>query len=195
MTVLDTSAVPTHLTGEWKIDPAHSEVSFTVRHLMLSKVRGRFTDFNGSFTIGADPLQSRVDAIVNLASIETGNKDRDAHIRSADFFDVDNHPELSYRSTGVRVDGDGFIVDGELSLHGVTKQVPLQLEINGYQASTPFGDTRAGFSATAEINRDDFGISFNSPLEGGGLALGRKVQISLEIQAVLQQSDVLRPAS
>ena len=96
------------------------------------------------------------------------------------------YPTLTYRSTGIRADGDGFIVDGDLSLHGVTKQVPLQVEATGFLANTPFGDTRAGFSATAEINRDDFGIDFNSPLEGGGLGLGKKIQIALEIQAILQ---------
>ena len=195
MTVLDTPTVPANLAGEWKIDPAHSEVSFTVRHLMLSKVRGRFTAFHGSFTIGPDLEQSRVEAVVDLASIDTGNEGRDAHVRSADFFDVDNHPELTYRSTGIRADGDGFVVDGELSLHGVTQQVPLYLEVNGYQALTPFGDTRAGFSATTEINRDDFGIEFNAPLEGGGFVLGRKIQIALEIEAVLEVPASLRPAS
>ena len=184
MTLLDTSTVPSHLTGEWKIDPVHSEVSFTVRHLMLSKVRGRFGDFSGTIVLADDPLQSQVDALVALASIDTGNEGRDAHVRSADFFDVDQYPELTYRSTGVRVDGENFIVDGELSLHGVTKSVPLQLEVNGFQEVTPFGDSRVGFSATAEIDRYDFDITFNSPLEGGGLGLGRKVQIALEIQAV-----------
>ena len=186
MTLLDSPAVPSHLSGEWKIDPVHSEVSFTVRHLMVSKVRGSFTDFEGSFVITPDARQSSVEATVVLASIDTGNAGRDDHVRSADFFDVDKYPTLNYRSTGIRADGDGFIVDGDLSLHGVTKQVPLQVEATGFLANTPFGDTRAGFSATAEINRDDFGIDFNSPLEGGGLGLGKKIQIALEIQAILQ---------
>ena len=184
MTVLETAVVPAHLAGTWTIDPVHSEVSFTVRHLMVSKVRGRFGDFGGTIVITDDVLQSRAEAVVALASIDTGNAGRDEHVRSADFFDVDQYPELTYRSTGVRADGDDFIVDGELSLHGVTKQVPLHVEVTGFQATTPFGDTRVGFSATAEINRDDFGITFNTALEGGGVGLGRKIQIALEIQAV-----------
>ena len=189
MTVLETPAIPAYLTGSWKIDPVHSDVSFTVRHLMVSKVRGRFGDFGGTIVLADDPLQSHVEAVVALASIDTGNEGRDAHVRSADFFDVDNYPELTYRSTGVRVDGDDFIVDGELSLHGVTKQVPLHVEVNGFQEATPFGDTRVGFSASAEIDRYDFDITFNSPLEGGGVGLGRKIQIALEIQAVRENSD------
>ena|SRR5687768_1624386 len=184
MTILESAAVPAHLTGTWKIDPVHSEVAFTVRHLMVSKVRGRFGDFAGTIVIADEAHESRVEAVIALASIDTGNDGRDAHIRSADFFDVERYPELTYRSTGVRADGDDFIVDGELSLHGVTKQVPLHVEVAGFQASTPFGDTRIGFSATAEINRDDFGITFNTVLEGGGVGLGRKIQIELEIQAV-----------
>jgi polyisoprenoid-binding protein YceI len=153
---------------------------------MVSKVRGRFGSFQGTFVTADNPLDSSVEAAVELASIDTGNADRDAHLRSADFFDVDQHSTLTYRSTGIRSDGDDFIVDGELSLHGVTKQVPLHLEVNGFQADTPFGDSRVGFSATAEIDRRDFGIEFNMVLEGGGVGLGNKVQISLEIEAVLQ---------
>ena len=190
MTAIETSTeIPGYISGTWAIDPVHSEVSFTVRHLMVSKVRGRFTRFAGTFVTGEDPLESSVEASVELASIDTDNADRDAHIRSADFFDVERYPTLTYRSTGIRRDGDGFIVDGELSLHGVTRSVPLALEVNGFQASTPFGDTRAGFSATAEINRNDFGIEFNAPLEGGGVVLGNKVQIALEVEAVRQTSE------
>ena len=189
MTVLDqlaqgSSTRPGQLAGTWRIDPVHSEVSFTVRHLMISKVRGRFGDFAGTIVIGDEPLDAQVEASVVLASIDTGNSTRDDHIRSADFFDVDHHPELTYRSTGIRPDGDDFVVDGELSLHGVTRPVALAVELTGFQEATPFGDSRLGFSATAEINRDDFGITFNTPLEGGGVGLGRKIQIALEIQAV-----------
>ncbi|MEO5841695.1 MAG: YceI family protein [Acidimicrobiales bacterium] len=184
MSLLESSTLPTHLTGTWQIDPVHSEVAFSVRHLMVSKVRGRFGDFSGTIVVAENPLESRVQAVVALASIDTGNEGRDEHVRSADFFDVGQYPELTFRSTGVRANGDDFIVDGELSLHGVTKQVPLHLEVTGFQETTPFGDTRVGFSATAEINRDDFGITFNTVLEGGGVGLGRKIQIALEIQAV-----------
>ena len=134
---------------------------------MVSKVRGRFGDFSGSFVIAENPLDSSsVEAVVDLASIDTNNADRDAHIRSADFFDVEQYPTMTYRSTGVRADGDDFIVDGELSLHGVTKPVPLHARGQRLPARLPFGDTRVGFSATAEINRDDFGITFNSAARG-----------------------------
>ena len=122
-----------------------------------------------------------------LSSVDTGNADRDADLRSADFFDTDQHTLLTYKSTGIRYDDEeGFVVDGELTLRGVTKQVPLQLEIHGFQQGTPFGDTRTGFTATGEIDRRDFGVSFNMALEGGGVGLGNKVQITLEIEAVLQ---------
>jgi polyisoprenoid-binding protein YceI len=187
MTAVQTSpTIAGYLPGTWAIDQAHSEVGFSVRHLMVSKVKGRFTEFSGTFVTGEDPLDSRVEATVMLSSIDTANADRDAHLRSADFFDVDHHTELTYRSTGIRLDDGEFVVDGELSLRGVTREVPLHLEIHGFQASTPFGDTRTGFTATGEIDRRDFGISFNSALEGGGVALGNKIQITLEIEAILQ---------
>jgi polyisoprenoid-binding protein YceI len=180
------AGIPGYVAGRWAIDRAHSSVSFSVRHLMVSKVRGQFADFDGEIVTGADPLASSVSATVDLSSIDTGNADRDAHIRSADFFEVESHPTLSFRSTGVRRDGDDFVVDGELSLHGVTRPVALALEVNGFQHASPWGDVRAGFSATAEINRKDFGIAFNAPLEGGGVVVGDKVQITLEIEAILQ---------
>ena len=183
-TTLD--AIPGYLAGTWAIDPVHSEVSFTVRHLMLSKVRGRFGSFDAEIVTAENPADSRVTATVDLASIDTGNPDRDAHVRSSDFFDVEQHPVMTYRSTGVRADGDDFVVDGELTLHGVTVAVPLHLELNGFVAESPFGDTRAGFSATTEIDRRDFGIDFGIPV-GEALGLGHKVQIVLEIQAILQR--------
>jgi polyisoprenoid-binding protein YceI len=180
-------SIPGYLTGTWDIDPVHSEVSFVIRHLMVSKVRGRFTDFSGSIVTAPDPLDSSVEALVQLASVDTANGDRDAHVRSADFLDVENFPEMSYRSTAVHADGDGFVVDGELTLHGVTLPVPLHLELNGFQPQTPFGDARVGFSATAEIDRRDFGVEFNAPLEGGGVMLGNKVTISLEVEAIRKE--------
>jgi polyisoprenoid-binding protein YceI len=186
MTATDVTTIPGYIAGTWNIDPVHSEVAFTVRHLMVSKVRGRFTDFEGTFVTGVDPLDSTLEATIRLDSIDTANADRDAHVRSADFLDVEQYPTLSYRSTGIRANGDDYVVDGELSLHGVTLPVSLALEVNGFQADTPFGDSRAGFSATAEIDRRDFGIVFNAPLEGGGVALANKITIHLEVEAVLQ---------
>jgi polyisoprenoid-binding protein YceI len=178
--------LPGYVAGTWTIDPSHSEVSFTVRHLMVSKVRGRFNGFEGQVVTGADPESSSVRATVDLSSIDTGNADRDVHLRSTDFFDVDQHPTMTYESTGIRYDGDDVIVDGDLTLHGVTRPVPLTLEVNGFQPNTPFGDTRVGFSATGELNRSDFGISFNMPLDGGGVGLGEKVKLNLEVEAILE---------
>jgi polyisoprenoid-binding protein YceI len=177
-----------YIPGTWDIDVVHSEIGFSIRHLMLSKVKGRFHEFSGTFVTAENPLDSTVEASVVLSSIDTGNADRDAHVRSVDFFDVENHATLEYRSIGIRYDDDeGFVVDGELTLRGVTKRVPLRLEIHGFQPTTPFGDTRTGFTATGEIDRRDFGVSFNMPLEGGGVGLGNKVEITLEIQAVLRK--------
>jgi polyisoprenoid-binding protein YceI len=178
--------IPGYLAGTWTIDPSHSEVGFTVRHLMVSKVRGRFSGFEGQIVTAEDPLASSLQATVNLASIDTDNADRDAHIRSADFFEVERYPTMTYESTGVRRDGDHLVVDGELSLHGVTRPVPLHLEVNGFQANTPFGDTRVGFSASGELNRSDFGIAFNLPIDGGGVVVGEKVQLNIEVEAILQ---------
>jgi polyisoprenoid-binding protein YceI len=189
MTAVQTAPPVTgYIAGTWDIDVAHSEIGFAVRHLMVSKVKGRFGEFSGTIVTGENPLDSSVEATVLLSSVDTGNADRDAHLRSADFFDVDQHTELNYRSTGVVYDDEvGFIVDGELTLRGVTKHVPLNLEIHGFQPTTPFGDSRTGFTATGEIDRRDFGVSFNTALEGGGVGLGNKVQITLEIEAVLRQ--------
>jgi polyisoprenoid-binding protein YceI len=186
MTLLETPTLPGYRAGAWVLDPSHSEVGFSVRHLMVSKVRGRFTRFEGTFSTAAEPLASELVASVDLASIDTGDAARDEHLRSPDFLDVERHPTLTYRSTGLRHDGDDLFVDGELSLHGVTKSVPLRLEVHGFQDS-PFGDTRAGFTASTEIDRRDFGIEFNAPLEGGGVLVGNKVEITLEIEAILQQ--------
>jgi polyisoprenoid-binding protein YceI len=186
MTVTDTlTGIPGYTAGTWTIDPVHSEVGFTVRHMMVSKVRGRFTSFSGEIVTAADPLDSSVTTEIALDSIITGQEQRDAHIRSADFFDVENHPTMTYRSTGVRRHGDGYVVDGQLTLKGVTKDVPLALELNGFGPDA-FGGTRAGFTATAEINRRDFGVNWNAAIEGGGVVVSDKVTIQLEIEAVLK---------
>ncbi|HSO96354.1 MAG TPA: YceI family protein [Acidimicrobiia bacterium] len=177
--------IPGYLAGTWTIDPTHSEVAFTVRHLMVSKVRGRFTKFEGHIVTEPDPFASTVEATVDLSSIDTASADRDAHLRTADFFEVDSNPTMTYRSTGVRHDGDDLILDGDLTLHGVTRPVPLKVEVNGFQPDTPFGDTRVGFSAEGELNRTDFGISFNMALEGGGIGLGEKVRLHIEVEAIL----------
>ena len=175
MTVPTTAtSIPGYVAGTWNIDPVHSEVGFSVRHMMVSKVRGKFDTFSGQFVTGEDPLSS---------SVNTGNEQRDEHIRSADFFEVEKNQKMTYRSTGVRaVDGE-YVLDGELTIKGVTKNVPLKLELNGF-GPDPYGGTRAGFSATGEINRSDFDVKFGLA-EGGGAVVSDKVTLQLEIEAVL----------
>ena len=179
-----TETLPGYLTGTWTIDPVHSEVGFSVRHMMVSKVRGKFNVFSGDIVTGESPFDSSVTATIDLSSIDTGNPDRDAHIRSADFFDVDTHKTITYRSTGVRLDDDGYVLDGELTLKGVTRPISLRLELGGF-GQDPYGGTRAGFTATGEIKRSDFGVDFNAVLETGGVVVADKVAIALEIEAVL----------
>jgi len=182
--------IPGYVTGTWTIDPAHSDVGFVIRHLMISNVRGHFTRFEGQIVTAEDPLGSEVTATVDMASIDTANATRDAHLRTADFFEVDEYPTMSYRSTGIRPDGDGYLMEGELTLKGTTRPVPLKAEINGFGvdpfAPDPAVGARVGFSATGEINRMDFGVSYNAPLRGGGVLLGEMVQIILEIEAGLR---------
>jgi polyisoprenoid-binding protein YceI len=178
------TTIPGYVAGKWSIDPVHSEVGFSVRHMMVSKVRGRFTEFSGDIVTGERPEDSSVTAEISLSSINTGNEQRDAHIRSADFFEVEAFPTMTYRSTGVRVEDGDFLVDGDLTLKGVTKNVPLRLELNGFGPDA-YGGTRAGFTATAEINRRDFNVSFNAPMQNGGAVVSDKITIHLEIEAVL----------
>lgn len=185
MTAVDVGKIPGYVAGTWTIDPVHSEVGFSVRHMMVSKVRGRFTSFSGQVVTGQDVTDSSVTAEIDLASVDTGNEQRDGHIRSADFFDTESHPTMTYRSVGVRAEGDHYVLDGELTLKGVTKSVPLTVEVNGFGPDA-FGGTRAGFSATGEINRQDFGVSFAATMEAGGVVVSDKVTIGLEIEAVLQ---------
>jgi polyisoprenoid-binding protein YceI len=176
--------IPGYTTGIWRIDPGHSDVAFTVRHMMVSKVRGHFTRIEGELVLASDPLASTVTATIDLSSIDTNNPQRDDDLRSANFLEIQTHPTMTYRSTGIRHSEDGFDVDGELSLHGVTRQVPLTLVVNGFTRD-PYGGTRAGFSATAEIDRKDFGITTNIPMDGGGVVIGDRIQIYIEIEAIL----------
>lgn len=171
--------------GTWTIDPSHSEVGFSVRHLMVSKVKGSFERFEGAITIAEDPLASSVTASVDLGSINTRDAQRDAHLRSADFFETETYPTLTFASTSVTPDGDDFAVAGDLTIKGVTRPVVLALEFNGTHPD-PWGGTRSGFSATTEISRKDFGIDFEIPMDGGGVVVGDKISITLEVEAVLQ---------
>ena len=183
-----TPTSPSYVAGTWDIDPVHSEVSFLVRHLVVSKVRGRFNEFQGTIVTAEDPLNSSVEATIVAASIDTNQEQRDTHVRSADFLDVEKYPSLSFISTAVRPSGDGYEVDGELTIHGVTKPVTLELELNGFTPDL-HGGTRAGFSAKTEINRQDFGVSYNGPIPGtdNAMVLSDKIALTLEIEAVLRE--------
>ena len=180
-----TITIPGLTAGVWAIDPTHSEVSFTVRHLMVSKVRGVFTRFNGELTVGENVLDSAVTATVDMTSIDTREANRDAHLRSPDFFETDKYPEMTFVSTAIRPDGDDFVLVGDLTIKGVTKQVEFELEFNGV-GPDPYGGTRAGFTAETEISRSDFGVDIQMPLDGGGVVVGDKVKVVLEIEAIRQ---------
>lgn len=185
---MTTLTIPGYVAGTWDIDPIHSEVSFVVRHMVVSKVRGRFDKFEGTLVTAEDPLQSSAEAVIEAGSINTNQEQRDDHIRSADFFDVEHHPQITFRSTGVRPNGDHFFLDGDLTIRGATKAVTLDLELNGFTPD-PFGGTRTGFSATAEINRQDFGVSYNGPIPGAdnAMVLSDKIALNIEVEAVLRQ--------
>ena len=163
--------------GTWTVDASHTEVGFTARHLMVSKVRGQFTDVEGTVVVGEPFSASQVTATVQLASIETGSADRDAHLKSADFFDVENNPVMTFVSTEVSED----TLKGVLTIKGVTRPVEFDLEFGGV-ATDPWGNTKAGFEAEAEINRKDWGLEWNVALEGGGVLVSEKVKIRLDVQ-------------
>ena len=169
--------------GTYNIDPAHSEVTFVIRHLM-SKVRGSFTEFSGSLELAENVLQSTTSVEIQIKSIDTRNADRDNHIRSAEILDLDNHPAIRFVSTGVRENGDKYLLDGDLTIRDVTRPVTLDLEFNG-SGQDPWGGTRVGFSATTSISRKEYGIEFNIPLGGDKALLGDNVDIQLEDQARL----------
>ena len=178
--------IPGYVTGTWTIDPVHSDVSFSVRHMMVSKVKGRFGAFSGTIVTAENPLESKVTAEIDLSSIDTNNGQRDDHIRSADFFEVEKYPTMTYTSTSVVADGDDYVLQGQLSLKGVTKNVALKLELNGFGPDA-YGGIRAGFSASTEISRKEFGVDIDMPMDGGGVVIGDKITVSLEIEAVLNQ--------
>lgn len=180
-----TVAVATDLTaGTWAIDPVHSSINFSVRHLMVSKVRGSFETFSGAVTVAEDGTPS-VSATIDVDSINTRNEQRDAHVRSADFFDAEHYPTATFVSTAVRPDGDDYVVDGDFTLKGVTKPVSLKLEFNGVNPGMGQGAV-AGFEASVVLNRKDFGIDIDMPLETGGTVVGDKITVTLEIEALKQ---------
>lgn len=174
-----TVTIPDYLAGTWAIDQVHSEVGFTTRHLGIAKVRGTFTDFGGTIVTAEDPLDSTVTATIQAGSFNTHNADRDAHVKSADFLDVDNHATLGFVSTGLRADGDEFVLTGDLTIRGVTKSVDFTLEFGGI-IDSPFGHKALGLSATTTIKRTDFGVGEANPM------VSDKTTITLEIEAAHQ---------
>lgn len=172
----------------WKIDPAHTQVGFEVKHMMFAKVRGQFDSPEGQIHLGPEGAfeESSVQVAIDASSIDTGVEDRDKHLRSADFLDAENHPEIRFASRGVRAGtGDGFTLVGDLTIRGETREVELAVESTG-RGTDPWGNERAGFSASTTIDRRDFGLTWNQALEAGGVLVGHDVKIELEIQAVLQ---------
>jgi len=170
-------------TATWTIDPAHTEVGFEVRHMMFAKVRGRFTDLEGTLRIAPAGEESSASVVIQAASIDTGQADRDKHLRSADFFDVEKFPELTFEGTGIRsTDGD-LTLAGDLTIRDITRPVELKVEESG-RGLDPWGKERVGFTASVKIDRGDYGLTWNQALETGGILVGDEVKIVIELQAV-----------
>ena len=182
-----TASAPTTLAaleGTYTIDPSHSRIGFVARHAMVTKVRGSFEEYTGTAAIdGANPSASTLDVDIKAASINTRNADRDAHLRSADFFDVETYPTIDFVSTGVRYEGGDFLVDGVLTMHGVTKPVTFELEFGGF-GTDQWGNFKAGATATTVVNREDFGLTWNAALETGGFLVADKVVLEFEVSAI-----------
>jgi len=175
--------------GTWEIDPSHSSVNFSARHLMVSKVRGRFTSFHGSITVPDEALNASVNVGIDTASIDTRDDNRDTHLKSPDFLEVEKYPAITFVSTGVTgFRGETFTLSGNLTIREVTRPVELTVEFNGIQQD-PWGGTRAGFDAKTEFSRKDFGLEWNVALEGGGVLVGDKVTVELEVEAVKQADE------
>ena len=168
-------------TGTWNIDASHSTVGFVVRHLMIAKVRGTFTKVSGTVTVPEDPFSTVVDVTIDPLSINTADEARDGHLRGADFLDVEKYGQITFKSTGIVADGSDYQLIGDLTLKGVTKSMTLAVEFEGTQQD-PWGNTKAGFSATGEINRKDWGIEYNAALETGGVLIGEQVKLQLDIE-------------
>jgi polyisoprenoid-binding protein YceI len=177
--------IPGYRPGTWVLDPSHSEVTFSVRHMMISKVRGTFGVKSATLTAPENPLEATVEATVDVTSIDTQDKGRDDHLRSGDFFDTENYPTMEFRSTGARVEKDELLVDGDLTIRGITKPVTFTLDFGGF-GTDPYGNYKAGASATTTINREDFGLTWNAALETGGVLVGKDVTIGLDLQGAHQ---------
>ncbi|WP_104081841.1 YceI family protein [Cryobacterium sp. Y11] len=178
------TTIPGHKAGTWTIDKAHSSVSFSIRHIVISKVKGTFDDFDATFVTGENPLDTVVTASAKIVSINTNEPNRDGHLRTGDFFDAETYPTIDFVSTGVReVTGD-YLVDGNITIKGVTKPVTFDFDFGGF-GGDPYGNYKFGATAQTVINREDFGLTYNAALETGGMLLGDKVTITLELQASL----------
>jgi polyisoprenoid-binding protein YceI len=182
---LSADTIPGYTTGTWNLDPTHSEITFTVRHLAISKVRGTFRTWTATAVTTDDVEHPQITASVDMASIDTNQPDRDNHLRTGDFFAVEEHPQLTFVSTGLEHDGKDFLLHGDLTLRGVTKPVTIAGEFNGV-ITDPYGQTKSGASGTLTINRKDYGVNWNAALETGGFMLGDDVTITIEAQFVLQ---------
>jgi polyisoprenoid-binding protein YceI len=180
-----TETHPDYVVGTWTLDPAHSEITFSVRHLAISKVRGSFDTFDATIVTAEDPAKSTVVATIEVASVNTNQKDRDNHLRTNDFFKADEFPTITFVSTSVALDGDDITVVGDLTLRGVTKSVTLTGEFGGI-VTDGGGQTKSGFTASTKINRHDYGVSWNAAIEAGGFTLGDDVSINFELQFTLQ---------
>jgi polyisoprenoid-binding protein YceI len=183
---MSTVALPQTATTTWNIDPVHSVAEFKVKHMMISNVKGQFTGVKGALTLDStDLLNSKIEATIDAASINTGDPQRDAHLKSPDFFDADKFPALSFNSTHISRTGEGELAaDGDLTIHGVTRKVTFEVEGPTLPGKDPWGNTRIGVSATTKINRKDFGLTWNSALETGGILVGDEVTITLDVQFV-----------
>ncbi|MFI6846017.1 YceI family protein [Kitasatospora sp. NBC_00085] len=186
-TVIDTPAGPDlgHLTGDWAIDTTHSEVGFSVRHAMVTNVKGRFTDYDGKLHLdGTTPGNSSAELVIKVASIDTNQAQRDEHLRTGDFFAADAHPEIRFRSTSAeRLRGDSYRMNGELTIKGTTRPIVLDLDYTG-SATDAYGAERVGFEGSAVLDRTDWGLTYNAALETGGVLIGEKVKLSFDISAV-----------
>ncbi len=180
---MTTTNAPAIAAGTWTVDPAHTRIGFIARHLMVTKVRGEFTDFEADVEVADDPLDSTVEVVVQMDSIDTGTADRDGHLRSNDFFDIATYPTMRFKSKSITRDGSQFVLSADLTIKGVTQSVDFELGFDG-TGLDPWGGERAGLSATATINRNDFGVAFNALLETGGVLVGDNVQIELDVQLI-----------
>ncbi|MGW1835407.1 YceI family protein [Streptomyces sp. BBFR2] len=169
--------------GVWKVDPGHAEVGFVGRHFMLTKVRGRFTKVDAAVEVGERPEDSKVTAVIDMASVDSGDQARDDHLRSKDFFDVDNHPKATFSSTSVTWNGTSGTLTGELTIKGVTRPVTLAVDYLGY-ARDPWDNDRTVFSAHGKVNREDWGLTWNMALETGGILVSKEIELALELEAV-----------